>query len=245
MYSEIYTFCKVRNIGNVFKNTSEPTPRVSFLLDLLDRKKIPYKLDKFKSNNIYCYNIILKGNSDKFVVAHHDVANPLIDNANDNSASVINAIALKRILPDINVAILDGEEVGGLGSKRLSKQINNGEFGKIKWVLNLELSGKGGENFFIGNYPGKLFDHIKSLFNCPHYNTPYNDSVTFRNNGIDSVVINPLPVLNEGKSIIKYNNNYLDNSILYNCHTEKDTIDSVDPKDMRIFVEKVLVKILS
>jgi hypothetical protein len=48
--------------------------------------------------------------------------------------------------------------------------------------------------FFIGNYPGKLSNHIKLLFDCPVVDTPFNDSVIFRRNGIDSVVINPIPI---------------------------------------------------
>jgi hypothetical protein len=51
--------------------------------------------------------------------------------------------------------------------------------------------------FFIGNYPGKLSNHIKLLFDCPVVDTPFNDSVIFRRNGIDSVVINPIPPINE------------------------------------------------
>jgi hypothetical protein len=39
------------------------------------------------------------------VVAHHDVNNHRIDNANDNSASVINAIMIKKLLPSINVIL--------------------------------------------------------------------------------------------------------------------------------------------
>ena len=180
------------------------------------------------------------------VVAHHDIVNPNIDNANDNSASVINAIMIKKLMPHINVVLLDGEEFGGLGSQRVSDQINDGYFGTIDWVLNLELTGKGGKYFFIGNYPGKLSNHIKSIFDCPITSTPYNDSVTFRKNGIDSVVINPIPPLNEGKSSVKWDNDtYLDFSMLYNCHSSKDTIDTIDINDMKDFVEDVVLKILA
>ena len=92
------------------------------------------------------YNIILSGNSDKFVVAHHDIVNPNSDNANDNSCSVINALAIKKLRPEVNVVILDGEEPGGIGSTRLAERIKNGDF-RCRWVLNLELTGKGGKNF--------------------------------------------------------------------------------------------------
>lgn len=244
MYSKIYEFCKIRNLGNSYLNDNKPTPRVDFLIKLIESENIDYELDIFMINNIYCYNIIMKGNSKKMVVAHHDIVNPNIDNANDNSASVINAIMVKKLLPEINVVLLDGEEVGGLGSQRVSDQINSGYFGDIDWVLNLELTGKGGKYFFIGNYPGKLTDHIKSLFDCPIHNTLYNDSVTFRKNGIDSVVINPLPPLNKGKSNIKWGNTYLNENIILNCHNKRDSINSIDINDMKEFVEQVIIKIL-
>ncbi len=247
MYNSIFDFCKVRNTGNIYKNpVNNPTHRVQFLIDLLKKENIEFEVDKFEVSDTYGYNIILRGDSSKLVVAHHDIVNPNIDNANDNSASVINAIALKKILPNITVVLLDGEECGGIGSQRLSDRIINGEFGTVDWILNLELTGRGGKHFFIGNYPGKLSDHIKSLFDCPIVSTPYNDSVTFRRNGIDSVVINPLPPLLEGTSNVKWSDNvYLDYSMLYNCHSSKDTIDTISIDDMRDFVEEVVVKILS
>ena len=92
MYDKIYDFCKVRNIGNIYKNGDEPTPRVIFLMNLLDSEGIDYKLDTFKNSDITCYNIIMRGTSNRMVAAHHDIVNPNIDNANDNSASVINSI---------------------------------------------------------------------------------------------------------------------------------------------------------
>ena len=246
MYNKIYDFCKVRNFGGVYSNGDKPTPRVQFLMQLLESESINYELDTYQSRGNTCFNLILKGDSDRMVVAHHDIVNPNIDNANDNSASVINAIMIKKLMPHINVVLLDGEECGGLGSQRVSDQINEGYFGTIDWVLNLELTGKGGKYFFIGNYPGKLSDHIKSIFDCPITNTPYNDSVTFRKNGIDSVVINPIPPLNEGKtSSVKWNDDiYLDFSMLYNCHSSKDTIDTIDINDMKEFVEEVVLRIL-
>ena len=246
MYHKIYDFCKIRNFGGVYSNGNKPTPRVQFLIQLLESEGINYELDTYQSKGNTCYNLILKGDSDRMVVAHHDIVNPNIDNANDNSASVINAIMIKKLMPKINVVLLDGEECGGLGSQRVSDQINDGYFNTIDWVLNLELTGKGGKYFFIGKYPGKLTDHIKSIFDCPITNTPYNDSVTFRKNGIDSVVINPIPPLNEGKSSVKWDNDtYLDFSMLYNCHSSKDTIDTIDINDMKDFVEDVVLKILA
>lgn len=246
MYDKIYDFCKVRNIGNIYKNGDEPTPRVVFLMNLLDSEGIDYKLDTFKNSDITCYNIIMRGTSNRMVVAHHDIVNPNIDNANDNSASVINSIMIKKIMPEMNVVILDGEEVGGWGSQRCSELINDGFFGDIEWVLNLELTGKGGKYFFIGDYPGRLTTHIKSIFNCPIVKTPFNDSVTFRRNGIDSCVINPLPPTDNSEiSHVKWDEGvYLNFKLLFNCHSPKDTLDTISPVDMKEFVEEVVIPIL-
>lgn len=246
MYNKIYDFCKVRNIGTIYKNGSEPTPRVKFIMSLLDSEGIDYKLDTFKRGETDCYNIIMRGTSNRMVVAHHDIVNPDIDNANDNSASVINSIMIKKLMPEMNVVILDGEEVGGWGSQRCSELINDGFFGDIEWVLNLELTGKGGKYFFIGNYPGKLTDHIKSIFDCPIVQTPFNDSVTFRRNGIDSCVINPLPPTKDDEvSQVKWDETtYLDFKLLFNCHSSKDTLETISPDDMREFVEDVVLPIL-
>lgn len=257
IYEEIYNFCKVRNNGNCFKNGTNPTPRVKFIINLLEKEGIEYELDEFEEENRIkrymnfseenkYYNIILRGNSSKMVVAHHDVNNASIDNANDNSASVINLIATKKLRPDIHAVILDGEEFGGIGSHRLSKQIKNGDFGNIDWVLNYELTGKGGKYFFIGDYPGPLSDRIKSIFNCPVVRTPFNDSVILRKYGIDSTVINPVPPAsgNKKSEVIFSDGTPLDTSILWNCHSPKDSIDSISTNDMKEFVETVILKIL-
>jgi hypothetical protein len=238
IYNKIYDFCKVRNIGGMYKNTDEPTPRVKFILNLLEEEGIPFLLDKFYSGTLIGYNIILPGDHPIGVTAHHDIVNPNSDNANDNSASVINAIALKKLNPSITVCLLDGEEIGGRGSERFSDLINVGEY-NIDSILNFELTGSGGKNFFIGQYPGKIFDLLKEKFNPPTYRTPYNDSVTFRINGIDSCVINPLPILKEGKSSVKIGEDYLDTNILYLCHSVEDSVDKISTKDMEEFVLEI------
>ena len=282
IYSKINEFCKVRNVGNCYSNGSEPTPRVKFIMELLDKEGIEYDLDaweytrpsRFNYKKVsfqdpylkklfgeekveeeeepknMMFNIIMKGSSDKMIIAHHDVNNHTIDNANDNSCSVINVIATKKLRPDVHAVLVDGEEFGGHGSKRLGQQIKKGNFGSISWVLNFELTGKGGKYFFIGDYPGKLSDKITGLFDCPVVRTPFNDSVTLRELGIDSVVINPAPPMPEGKkSDLKFPKSgkegvYLDFSVVYCCHRPTDTLSSIDVNDMKEFVETVVVKIL-
>jgi hypothetical protein len=241
MYEAIYDLCKVRNVGSVFKNeTGVPTPRVQWILDLLDSKGMKYTLDEFSTVSVQhtVYNIVLTGDSDRWVTCHHDIVNPDSDNAQDNSCSIINAIILKQLVPSINIAILDGEEFGGIGSRHLSNQMNNGDYGVIDWILNLELTGLGGKDFLIcnSNIEGKLSNRICSMFECDIMRVPFNDSVIFRANGFDSLVINPLPRKDDGT---------LDTGPLWLCHSIKDSVDKISIEDMKVFTEEVLVPIVS
>ena len=256
MYSKIYELCSTKNLAGGHKNGLEQPPRVKWIINLLKSNGIEFIIDEFEtkrfSNNKF-YNIILPGSSGKFVTAHHDIVNPASDNANDNSASVINAIMTKINSPSTTVILLDGEEppMMGVGSQRASEMIISGEYGQCDWILNFELTGKGGQHFFVGNYDNELNNHIKGLFNCPVVQTPFNDAAVFLRNGLISTVINPLPPL-EGKNnkrfqqeVLSHDGTPLDFSILYNCHSMRDSIDTIDPKDMQDFVEKVVMKILA
>lgn len=211
--------------------------------EILDRytnqlKKI---IQSQKANNFF--NIILRGGSDKFVTAHHDIVNPNSDNANDNSCSVINALAIKKLRPEVNVVLLDGEEVGGIGSTRLSERIKNGDF-KCKWILNLELTGKGGRNFFVGDLGTELTTWIQNRFECPLVKVPLNDAVIFKKFGINSTVINPLPFTEKAGPIVTKDGRYLDYQMLFNCHRMADSVETIDPDDMKEFVEEVCLKII-
>lgn len=194
------------------------------------------------TENLY-FNIILRGNSDKFVVAHHDIVNPNSDNANDNSCSIINALMIKKLRPEVNVVILDGEEYGGIGSDRLSRRIINGDF-QCKWVLNLELTGRGGKNFFVGAMGTPLTEWIANRFECPIVKVPFNDSIIFKKYGINSTVINPLPIIEEESPVVNKDGQYLNYKMLFNCHSMGDSVDTIDPNDMKEFVEEVCLKII-
>lgn len=198
------------------------------------------KIERPKNN---FYNIVLMGNSDKWVVAHHDIVNPQSDNANDNSCSVINALAIKKARPNINVVLLDGEEPGGIGSQRLSDNIKTKGL-KCKWILNLELTGRGGKNFFVGAMGTQLTDWILGKFDCPQVRVPFNDSVIFKKNGINSTVINPLPITEEKTSIVTSNGEFLDEKLLFLCHRMEDSVDKISPADMKEFVEEICLKII-
>ena len=245
MYLKIYDFCKVKNLGGVYKNGTDQTHRVKWIIDLLKSNDIEYIIDEFGTEENKLWNIILPGNADIAVCAHHDIVNKDSDNANDNSASVINAIMTKVNNPNITVFIVDGEEYGGQGSKRVSETIKEGSYPEIKSILNYELTGSGGEHFFIGNTGGDLSDHILDMFDCPIVSTPFNDSVIFRQNGIDSIVINPLPPVDKETSVQWDEDTYLDYEMLFNCHSMRDSVETISTKDMQSFVEKVALKILA
>ena len=51
IYNKIVDFCAVRNVGNCYKNGVNPTPRVEFILDLLESEGIEYELDTFSNSN--------------------------------------------------------------------------------------------------------------------------------------------------------------------------------------------------
>lgn len=244
IYKEIEGLCRAKNEGSVLTNKAEPTPRVIYITDLLSRLGISYYIDQFKTkrlggDTIFGYNIIIPGEGDRMVMAHHDIVNHESDNANDNTASIICAIALKMKVPSVTVAIVDGEEVGGLGSSYLSTQIKDGAFGDIKWVLNLELSGRGGKNFFMGKVSEDsiLRNRILELFpDTQEIFVPFNDSVILRKHGIDSVNVNPTPLDEEGE---------LDFSPLSLCHSIEDSLDKISVEEMKNYVEDILVPICS
>ncbi len=239
-WTKIFDFCKVKNLGSALKNGDDATPRVQWICNWLDELGIPYALDSFLVAGRRYFNIILLTDVKegvRVVSAHHDIVNPESDNANDNSASIINAINLKILLPEILVVLTDCEEFGGIGAARFAEQCNGGDWGQIDWILNLELTGAGGRDFFIGSAGANeaLGQRVIDKFNPPLVGVPFNDSVIFRRFGLDSIVINPLPRLENGK---------LDMMRLFLCHSIEDSLDKISTEDMQVFVEEVLVPIM-
>lgn len=251
-YHEILpAFCKVRNLGASFLSNGDEestTPRIAFIKNLLEELRIPYILDswhfepyglfsKLMEKPVMLHNIYLKGTSNKMIMAHHDVLNFKIDNCIDNSASVINAIATKILNPEVNVVLTDGEEIGGHGSQKVGERILGGYFGEIEYVVNLELTACGGRNFFTEPYPrSTLYKKIKTLFpQTPVTRVPFHDGMILRELGIDSLVINPLPLDRQGK---------MDLSIIGYCHTSKDTIKLANYDEMHIFVNEIVTSLI-
>ena len=63
--------------------------------------------------------------------------------------------------------------------------------------------------------------------------------------GIDTTVINPLPILLEGESLLENENGFLDIKMLGKCHSQMDDLDNISIEDMKNFVEMILIPIIS
>lgn len=261
VYEKIYEYCSIPG-KPATKNGFVVPKRVKAIQRMLSQAGISYTLESFmgRTFNNFFYNIYCTGNSSLCFTAHHDITGASAG-ANDNSASVINLIALKMNRPDANVVFTDGEEVGGIGAELFAKDIIEGTFPKTKSILNLELTGLGGKRFFIEKESDSaIAELIKSMpqFNygtgipIPELLPPFNDAVIFRQQNIDSVVINPLPpLLPDGttresfpkKKVIFSDGTPLDFTIVSRCNGKKDTIDTISTADMKEFVEEVLIPI--
>ncbi len=233
IYDEIYNFCKVRD-----EDRARYSNRAKFLTSLLTKLGIEHKVVRTKSlrDLKYFYNIFCFGSSNKFLSAHYDVVDVRVDNANDNSASVINCIAYKLKNPSINLIILDGEEPPfmGAGSLYASKYLKANNI-PVKWIFNLELTGVG-KHFFIDNIKTPLSDGIiKNFEDVLVTSTPFNDSMIFRSNGFVSNVTTTFDMDKNNKPNLKH---------LWLSHGPQDSVDKMSTSDMKDFVENVVDKIV-
>ena len=238
IYPLIWNLCEVKNRGTCLENGRTIPPRAAWIVRTLEMLGIRYELDPWEEGGTLCWNVYVsgRGQSPLALMAHHDIVNPRSDNANDNSASIINLIALKLLRPEVELIFTDGEEVGGWGARRWAGLVQEGLRSRPEWVLNLELTGKGGESFFIGDdKEGPLKGYLVGEHGAATLRVPFNDSVVLRREGIDSCVINPLPIDENGR---------FETWRLARCHSLQDTVDEVSTEDMRLFVERVLVPIV-
>ena len=234
IYSQIYDFCKIRDV-----NKTDFSNRAKFILFLLNQHNIEYKIVRAysKMHQKYFYDIFAFGSSNKFLSCHYDVVNMASDNANDDSASIINAISYKILNPSINLIILDGEEPPymGVGSKIASQYLKTNNI-SVKWILNLELTGVG-RYFFIDKFKTSLASNIMENFKDEVFSvqTPFNDAYIFRGNGFQSNVLTTVNLDENGKPDMK---------ILYVSHSLQDSVDNMSLEDMKYFTENTLDKIV-
>jgi len=209
--------------------------RLSWIKDKLTDLSIPFEdfnftyapsIGKKQFTNIY-----LPGSSSKMVIAHYDTVIPEFS-ANDNTASVINSIILKLRYPELNVAILDGEEPPclGVGSNKLCEHLKNEEFFPlVDEILNLELTGVGRNVCLGARQQGSLKPKIGKFHS---FNVPFSDSdILDRNNFVNNVVMFLLPDDSRGEPNLEY---------VYYCHTHKDNPSIIRLDDMEWFTDEYL-----
>lgn len=159
-----------------------------------------------------------------WLMAHHDVVHPESDNANDNSASVLNALLFKHAHPDVGIAITDGEEPPsfGAGAQHFCAMYGDSD----PTVINLELTGKGGwYSVGVSRDSSQLFRKLVDL-GLPAYGVPFNDASILQERGINSTCL--------FTCTIPYAK-VLDVKLLGNMHSMSDSIDTVSVDDMEDF----------
>jgi len=254
-------FCSLKPLGPWMDNPDKVLPvRVQWILERCEELGFETTVDKWYIGNNPLYNVYVHGKGPLMLMAHHDINNPKSENANDNSASIVNALLLKTLSPKVPLCFTDGEEFGGFGSKRLGNMMLEKKHHffapQARSVLNLELTGRGGKYFFVGRNIGEQSDlsyFIQELFENPIASVPFNDSVILETLGIDTCVINPLPPLTESEKSwevgyndtnpIEYLGEHLNKKILYLCHSKEDTVKKCSDQDMEEFITEVLYPI--
>lgn len=235
--NRIGDFTKVKETFDTLYQVEVYSNRLKWLISLVKELKIDYFVDVYgDEKDEVVRNLCLKGKSDKMVIAHYDIANLDSDNANDNSASVLNAIALKVLNPEVNVVLADAEEVGCEGAKQLARNISriDSPFKDIKWILNLELTGLG-DKVMVSNYSNKeLYKKITQNFDVTTNKIiGLNDSLYLNKKGIDSEIVSICPSVG----------GEIDYTHFENCHKLKDNIDTIKISDMERFVLNFLLPI--
>lgn len=211
--------------------------------------KCALKYHKFNNKNI---NVVMyfpaqNQNTNTFTIgfcAHHDVVHKDRDNAFDNQASVAHLIALAESLlanpplyHNIILCFTDLEERGGQGAEYLSNYINKQSYGPVKAIFNLELTALG-SNYWVdnsNNYTSLIWKQAVQTFTKATHLTircPFNDSVVFRKNNIDSSCIGTI-----NRSVVKKikDKKYRSPPIWSICHSPYDKFELTSKPHMDDF----------
>lgn len=175
--------------------------RVRYLLQVLTELGVEHYLDVFAANGsmdnkahtlryanvVACVPGRLPSSKSLVFLAHHDVANVRSENANDNTASLANLLALLGRLQEqappnqtVWVVFTDAEEICSFhrsGAWRLAQQVQTGALGDVSALLNLELTAYGTALFCDHFLPG-----LEEAAGVPVIvvSTPFSDATTLR-----------------------------------------------------------------
>lgn len=262
-YDFLEEMCQIRNPSTAAGQILPMSPRVIYILEQLNEMGLKYQLVPFSPSwhgtkttnfpnlvNIYVkFDAIVENQDQESVVflAHHDVANTDSENCQDNTASVCNLLHLcnklrqdNNLQKDVYIVFTDCEEIGGRGAERLGRQIVAGDFGKVNYCVNLELTACG-DQIWAESIGGGFFNRtitesnlkniIKENFNdrVIFKGCPYNDSIELRRFNIDSICFGILP-----SEELRFG--YPKTWAL--CHRVEDTFElSAHKEDMNNFVD--------
>ena len=174
-------------------------------------------------------------------MAHYDVVNEEISNVIDNLASVTNLIEFalqNRKYKDKNIYVVftNYEETASYekaGAKEIAEQIQDGLFGDVELVVNLELTSIG-RFVCVNNYPKISLDKIT---NCIETTTPFNDAAVLWKNNIPAICVGTLD-FNNYKQVQASQYCWLWGL----CHQQSDLYVK---EDMEYFVKEKMPKFLA
>jgi hypothetical protein len=201
-YDFLRQLCAFNADITAFRGNMNPiSNRVAYIMHQLDTHKIAYVVDKFQpiigvpdaeENKFAEVNIVveIKGIDESLTTvfsAHHDVNNVASENCQDNTASVANlldlCVRLSKNKPANNVVVCfnDSEEKVNpmtCGIQRLAQNILKGIYGKVKYVVVLELTANGKNYWMSYRNENALSQRIREIQPTTHrVGTPYNDSM--------------------------------------------------------------------
>lgn len=266
-YQYLQEFCKIKSRSSFDRKPDPKTPRVDYIIEQLKLLQVNFQEDEFliyPNQDLKYINVYVKFQAtDPLItetvlfVAHHDISNPNSENCQDNSASVCNLLEFCSILKqtelnkNIIICFTDGEEPasfnGGAGRIGKISQEKLTPFENISYAINLELTGNGtiiwmDTNMVLSQYKGtsKLVPILKEkLENTFDVGTPFSDSYTLRYYNIDSVCIGCFTP----QDVEDYKSRIYPETWKI-CHSPLDTIDKISEKDMGLFVNEVLIKLI-
>jgi hypothetical protein len=201
--------------------------RANVIQEICEDLKIPKQACTFAASEPYHHlmtNVYLLGEGNLWLMAHHDVIVPGSHNANDNTASVVNAILCKKCLPWLNVAFTDGEESPNLGT-------GSRAFAYIypqAHVINLELTGIGGSRCMaVERRQMPLTQFFASKIPC--LDAPFSDAHVLEGRGIDCACVF---TCTNGVDFVP--------ELLRRSHTMDDSLENISLTDMEDFREKLI-----
>jgi hypothetical protein len=226
-------------------------------MQALDELQVPYQVDTFAAtkqeagtsataryaNIMACIPARSPTTLDSIVLlAHHDVAVPEFENANDNTASCANLLELAgRLqadpLPDRTVWLVwtDAEEICSFyssGAWRLAQRLRAGALGQVAFCLNLELTAYGSALYTDQHLPSVAMAAGVPLTVCT---TPFNDATVLRHWGITSCAVVGILPLDELSDMLV--NRKLSCATWRRCHRTTDRLVHANKRDMAHFVD--------